>query len=184
MPIFGVTASSNQFIKLSDFESISTVTVSSPVSDITFTSIPSTYKHLQIRLIARATDATSDYNLHAQFNGDTANNYSYHFLYGNGTAAASGNSTTTPETLIGRITGANSSAGMFGVSITDILDYADTNKYKTTRSITGHDQNGSGLVFLNSSNWRSNSAITSIRIYPAAGNFAQYSSFALYGVKA
>jgi hypothetical protein len=165
------------------FFQIATTTLNVAASSITFSSIPQDYTHLQLRGIARATDATTDYNIHAQFNADTANNYSYHYLYGTGAAADTGAATSTSETLVGRITGANTSANIFGIIIIDILDYINTNKFKTVRSLTGHDQNGSGGAWLMSSNWRSTSAITSIRLYPASGNFAQYSSFALYGIK-
>jgi hypothetical protein len=82
-----------------------------------------------------------------------------------------------------RITAANSTANIFGVGISDILDYANTNKHKTIRSISGHDQNGSGFVFLFSANWRNTNAITSIKLFPAAGSFAQNSTIALYGIK-
>ena len=78
---------------------------------------------------------------------------------------------------------ANSTANCFGVAVIDILDYANTNKYKTYRSLTGGDANGSGQVLLRSSNWRSTSAVTSMTLYPGVGNFTQYSSFALYGIK-
>jgi hypothetical protein len=67
--------------------------------------------------------------------------------------------------------------------ILDILDYADTNKFKTTRSLTGFDRNGAGSVSFNSGNWRSGSAITSIRLFAGNNAFAQYSSLALYGIK-
>ena len=165
------------------FFQIATTTLNVAASSITFSSIPQTYTHLQVRGIARAADATTDYNIHAQFNTDTANNYSYHYLYGTGTAADTGASASTPETLVGRITGASSSANIFGITVIDILDYVNTNKFKTVRTLTGHDQNGSGSVWLMSSNWRSTSAINSIKLYTAYGNFAANSSFALYGIK-
>jgi hypothetical protein len=84
------------------------------------------------------------------------------------------------------MTGANSTSGMFGISVNDILDYSNTNKFKTHRCLCGHDQNGSGFIFMFSGNWRSTAAITSITIYPGdfTTTFAANSSFALYGIKA
>ena len=67
--------------------------------------------------------------------------------------------------------------------IIDILDYKDTNKYKTLRGLGGNDANGSGYVSFNSGSWRSTSAITSIKLYPDTGSFNTYSHFALYGIK-
>lgn len=153
------------------------------VSDVTFTNIPNTYAHLQIRAQLRLTLATTDDNSYIQFNSDTGNNYSTHSLYGSGSAAAATATSTTNNILAFRSSGANSSANIFGVGVFDILDYANTNKYKTTRNLTGHDQNGSGFIFFNSGLWQNTNAITSIKITPANGNFAQYSQFALYAVK-
>jgi hypothetical protein len=66
--------------------------------------------------------------------------------------------------------------------ICDVLDYANTNKFKTLRSLTGNDRNGSGSIWLDSGLWRSTSAITSIK-FTTGTAFAQYSQFALYGIK-
>jgi hypothetical protein len=184
MPIFGITASSNMTTKLSDFFQIATTTLATTTASIEFTSIPQDYTHLQIRGILRGSSASTDLNVEVQFNSDTATNYSVHGLYGTGSAAVSYADVSSTFARAARITAASSSASFFGSMVTDILDYANTNKYKTMRTITGNDQNGSGLVFMNSSNWRSTSAITSIKLYPATGSFVQYSSLALYGVKA
>jgi hypothetical protein len=67
--------------------------------------------------------------------------------------------------------------------VVDLLEYNNTNIYKTLRGLGGDDANGSGYISLNSGNWRSTSAINGIKIYPDTGNFKQYSSFALYGIK-
>jgi hypothetical protein len=77
-----------------------------------------------------------------------------------------------------------SNANIFSAHIIDILDYANTNKFKTTRTLHGYDLNGSGLIQYFSGNWRSTSAISTIRLFPGNNALAQYSSFALYGVKA
>jgi hypothetical protein len=79
------------------------------------------------------------------------------------------------------------SASIFGSGVVDILDYKNTNKNKTIRSIGGYDINGSGSGYAYTSfysgNWRSTSAVTSITFTMVAGDYAQYSSFALYGIK-
>jgi hypothetical protein len=75
-------------------------------------------------------------------------------------------------------------ANIFGENVADILDYKDTNKFKTMRVIYGLDVNGAGEVGLTSSNWRSTTAITSLVITLNTGsNFAANSSFQLYGIK-
>ena len=160
-----------------DYESIATVTVGSGgAANVEFTSIPSTYTHLQVRFMGRSTGAP---DTKMQFNGDTTTtNYRTHTVYGDGSSTAAASFANTA--YIGYIATATST---FGVGVADILDYANTNKYKTTRSLAGYDANGSGYAILYSNLWMSTSAVTSIKIYPDSGNFAQYSHFALYGIK-
>ena len=151
---------------------------------ISFTSIPSTYKHLQVRALIRGTASASAISANMQFNSDTGSNYSYHELYGNGTSAqASAGATQTRFFLHGNAPAATALASSFGVAVMDILDYANTSKYKTTRCLDGMDVNGTGgYILLDSGSWQNTNAITSIQITPSSGNFAQYSQFALYGI--
>ena len=152
-------------------------------SSITFSNIPNTYEHLQVRMIVRDTRAVTLEGFKVQFNSDTAGNYSDHALYGDGSSAAAYANTSATYMSPYAIASANATASVFGVSVIDILDYASTNKYKTIRALTGIDNNGSGAVSLTSGNWRSTSAITSIKISAQVGDLVQYSQFALYGVK-
>ena len=169
------------FPPLSAYDSIATTTVSTPVSSVIFSSIPSTYKHLQLRFLAGS--ATTNQDVFATFNGDsTSANYSLHYLYGGGSGAAAGGSTLNAGHISAGFV--DTSGTGFGVGIVDILDYADTNKYKTTRTLTGYDANGSGACILYNGLWKSTSAITSITlVINNSRNFIQYSSFALYGIK-
>ena len=181
-PILGIWASQNysRYSITGSYESIATVTVGSGGSSyIEFTSIPGTYTHLQIRGILRNTGSSSSQGK-LQLNADTGTNYSWHRLYGDGSSATAygeGNSTTLGEFIM------PNSATVFGAFVTDILDYANTNKYKTGRTLIGNDQNGSGSIILLSGSWRNTNAVTSIKISANADNFAQYSHFALYGIK-
>jgi hypothetical protein len=191
MPILGIMASAISG-NLSSYESISTVTVGSGGSaTIEFTSIPSTYKHLQVRAFAQSNRGTfgNDDCWIRVGNGsfDTGTNYGYHILSGDGSTASASAGSSTSRGYFGYAgTGVSST---FGVSIVDILDYANTNKNKTIRILNGQDQNGlvggyPGLVMLTSSLWRSTSSIDRIQIYPNSGTqFNQYSQFALYGIK-
>ena len=163
-----------------NYESISTVPVTSTVGYIEFTSIPATFKHLQIRAIAQG--ATSGSVL-ATFNSDTGANYSNHHLQGDGASVTAQGSASTTSINICRNGGISTTANIFSAFVIDILDYANTNKYKTTRALNGHDLNGSGKINFESGNWRSTSAISTIRLTQNGTGFTQYSSFALYGVK-
>ena len=167
----GVAASTTSY------ESISTVTVGGGgSSSIDFTSIPSTFKHLQIRGIGNATNN----DIRMQFNGDTGTNYSLHYVYGDGASAVAGATASTSYMAAFYVTG---TASVNGAGVFDILDYQNTSKNKTVRGLTGVDNNGSGLIILRSGAWYSTSAITSIKLYPASGSINQYSQFALYGIK-
>ena len=166
------------------YESIATVTVGSGgSSEINFTSIPSTYTHLQIRLLGRTTVANTE--LRVKFNDDTNTaNYFWHELYGTGTAAGATSQTAggTPLRTMywGGLPGASN---IFGAGVMDILDYANTNKNKVLRMLSGYDGNGSGYLHLDSGLWMSLNAITKITLYPTSTTLTQYSHFALYGIK-
>jgi hypothetical protein len=181
-PIPGIIASQiTGHLSTNSYESIATVTVpSGGQSSISFNSIPSTYKHLQIRFIARGLSGGAIYT---QFNGDTATNYSAHNLNGDGATAAAQSQTSTNTPLIIRNGGISTTANIFTAGIVDILDYANTSKNKTLRSLSGQDLNGSGLIELASNAWYITSAITSITMTQNGTGFAQFSSFALYGIK-
>jgi len=184
MPILGITASSITGSVQTSYQSISTVTVSSSVSSITFSAIPATFTHLQIRAFCKAT--TNDSNvgsIFGRFNSDTGSNYARHFLNGSGTVVAAGASVSQTSMFFGTGVNANQTS-VFTANVIDILDYANTNKYKTTRSLSGVDVNAAGgFVQFMSGLWMNTAAVTSITILPAADDFAQYSSFALYGIK-
>ena len=168
------------------FFQIATTTVgATSVADVTFSSIPADYTHLQIRCITRSNDANNyAQNLNIRFNSDTASNYSRHGIEGDG-AAVYAFSTLSTYTVGGIVTGNGQGANIFSSNIIDIYDYANTNKFKTTRALCGNDANSAtGQILFQSGNWRSTNAITSIRLYSAVGNLIQYSRFDLYGVKA
>jgi hypothetical protein len=163
------------------YESIQTVTVGSGgQATASFTSIPGTYKHLQIRMFANSSGAD---NANVTFNSDTGNNYTRHRLAGSGVAASSSGGASLPGWYVFSTAGFPSASSYFGASTIDILDYVDTNKYTTGRAFSGQDTNGNGGVEITSGLWLNTAAITRIDITAFGGSWAQYSSFALYGIK-
>lgn len=182
--ILGIVASGNYPRVTNSYESISTVTVGAGgTSSISFSSIPSTFKHLQVRAFYQNNQNNSsvDY-MQLRLNSDTGNNYVTHRLRGNGTTASA--STTAATNYAFTTFSVQGVADIYGAAIIDILDYANTNKYKTVRTLAGFDRNGAGDIGLNSNLWLSTSAITQIDLSTQTGNLNQYSSFALYGIKA
>ena len=190
-PILGIYASQisgHLFAPSGAYDSIATTTVGAGgTSTITFSSIPSTYTHLQVRLIARSAYGSVSEAIRLRFNGDTAtSSYSDHLVFGDGASVSTDYDVQSVSGInVHRIPAATSTASVFGGIVIDLLDYANTNKYKTLRSLGGWDANGSGRIILNSGLWgNSGSAISSITIVTSTGNnFAEYSSFALYGIK-
>ena len=187
-PILGIYASqiSGHLYTPSGFESIATTTVGSGgTSTITFSAIPSAYTHLQIRFLARTARANQEDNIQLRFNSDSGGNYAAHVLYGDGATAGSfsdGTSITFNTRSV--VAAASSTSGIFGSGVIDILDYTNTSKNTTVRSLNGYDNNGSGQVRLSSGLWMNTAAVTSITIVSAnAANISEYSSFALYGIK-
>ena len=182
MPMLGIMASAisgNLWAPAGAYESISSTTLSASASSITFSGIPATYTHLQIRALGMFTGTVGVGNI--AFNGDNASgNYSYHYLLGDGSSACAAAGVSQNQ---GRFTAAAGTTPSYPtVMVMDILDYANTNKYKTSKHLFAWDGNGSGYVEFDSNSWRSTNAITSITFTPA-NSFNTYSSFALYGVK-
>jgi hypothetical protein len=184
-PILGIIASQNYPRITTSYESIATVSVGSGgAANVEFTSIPASYTHLEIRYIVRADVADFDSALLMRFNNDTASNYSWHILRGSGSVIYVDAGANSSNPLVASQVGDSSTASVFGGGTVNVLDYANTNKYKTSRALGGFDANGSGYIQITSQNWRSTSAITSIKFAFSTGSgFKQYSSFALYGIK-
>jgi hypothetical protein len=164
------------------YESIATVTVSTATNTVTFSSIPSTYKHLQIRGIAKTNSGNFYDSPIIRFNSDTGSNYSYHYLDGYNSGISSAGAASQTSIQIYYIGGGTAST--FGAVVYDILDYANVNKYKTLRSLSGIDANTSGgAINFASGSWRNTAAIDTISIATVTNTMQQYSSFALYGIK-
>ena len=180
-PILGIWASQNytRYQLPTSYDSIATATPSG-TGTVTFSSIPSTYTHLQIRGIFSASVASR--NVVIRFNSDTGTNYAWHELIGNGTTASA--SAGTSSTVMYVASAANTTSNLNPCAfIIDILDYANTSKYKTIRTLDGADINGSGNIALDSGLWMNTSAITSISVNLNSGNYQTGSHIALYGIK-
>jgi len=166
-------------------DALGVVVLSASASSIDFLSIPQTYSHLQIRYLAQSSNsATAADNLAFRFNSDTGANYTRHYLDGSGSSATAGSNTGVTQVYATCSQTSATYPSNFGVGILDILDYTNTNKYTTTRALSGVDFNATGgAVQLTSGLWLNTAAITSINIRALAGNLTQYSSFSLYGIK-
>jgi hypothetical protein len=173
----------------SAFDSLGTVVLSANSTTVTFSNIPQTYAHLQVRYVTRTSTTNSgswsSMVFSTSFNSG-ATGYNNHILYGDGSQGLSTYEGLTNRINFGTTSGNGALANSFGSGVFEILDYTNTSKFKTVRFLDGFDNNGSGLVALRSGLWQSSSAISSITFGPE--NFAGLSyltgtSFSLYGIK-
>ena len=156
--------------------------LTSTASTITFSSIPQTYKHLQLRVTARSDNAAEFTSLTLRCNGVSTASYSYHELYGvgSGTPTSTGNSAATAYSW-GWQSGANAPAGVFSGSIMDILDYSNTTTNKTMRTLNGMYGSSFYRTYFTSGVFLSTAAISSLTIATGSGSFQIGSRFSLYG---
>jgi hypothetical protein len=163
------------------YDAIASTTLSTATASITFSGIPSTYNHLQLRVVCGSASGTS--YLVMKINGDsTAANYSSHYLvgFGSGTPVYGG-----AGSRIGDLGVVPTSATTFTGSIIDGLDYSSIYKYKTFRMLSGYDSGSAGNLGFTSMAWlNSSTAISSITFtLDNSANFVANSSFALYGIR-
>lgn len=170
------------------FELITTAYGTGSSGTISFSSLStyaSTYKHLQIRMVARDTSGTTDNSgIVLRFNSDTGSNYARHRLRGDGSTATS--SASTSQTSINVFTaavGGGATANAYGVAVIDLLDPFSSSKYKTTKALTGFQVSAGAAIELDSGLWMSTSSLTDISIATSSGNWTTATRVSLYGIK-
>jgi hypothetical protein len=167
-----------------DYELIATEILTSSQSSITFSNLgdyASTYKHLQIRLMARSSHSVGQEVIDLRFNSDSTSNYALHRLTGNGSNVSSAGVGNQFGAYAGLIPGSTATANAFGAAVTDILDPFSTTKNKTTRTMAG--QPAGNEISMYSGAWFNLSSVTSITMLLSTGNFITGSRFSLYGIK-
>ena len=162
------------------YTKIASVTVGAGgASSIDFTSIPSTYTDLCIKISGRSTSTSTGSTI--TFNGSSSS-YTNKRLYGDGSAPASDSAITTgiSNTFIDD---SGFTATTFGNGEIYIPNYASSN-YKSV-SVDGVTENNAttALMMLTAGLWSNTAAINQVTITPALGNFTQYSTATLYGIK-
>jgi hypothetical protein len=183
------SASSNSITPAAQgsYESIQTIYLSSgPQTTLSFSSIPSTFTHLQLRGNLKS-QRTSDYqsSLLLRFNNDTSNNYIYGRWQGkNGTAngfIAAG----SPYLYWYNACTTNTGPDTFAPSILDIYNYTSTSIYKTVQAINGCSySNTDSTANKLYGAWATTNAINTITISTDDGSqFSRYSRWSLYGIK-
>ena len=162
------------------FELIASSTVGSGgAASIDFTSIPSTYTDLQVVASIRG---AGSYELWGTINSSSSG-YTNRFVYGTGSATASGTYQTT-VLYLGEVEYSTQTASTFSSHSIYIPNYANTSYAKSLSTESVQENNATAsYAYMVASLWNNTSAITSFTIKPSSGTFAQYSTAYLYGVK-
>lgn len=158
---------------------IASTTVESPVTSVTFSSIPSGYTDLLIKVSARSNRAALDEGLNIKFNGSSSN-FTVRYLEGNGSSVSSG---TGSYGAVGSIPSANTTSNVFNNNDIYIPNYNSSN-YKSISADSVEENNATATYAdFYSTLWSNTAAITSIDLVPGSGNsFVTNSTFTLYGV--
>jgi hypothetical protein len=162
---------------------ISTVTVGSSVASMSFTGIPQTYTDLLIKVSARSDKSFgSATDITLKFNGSSSG-YSDRLLYGTGSAAASASGSYTDQAYATNITQSTVTASTFSSNEIYIPNYTSANN--KSLSVDGVTENNATLAYgiLAATLWSNTAPITSITIQAISGNFVQYSTATLYGIR-
>jgi hypothetical protein len=158
---------------------ISSVTVGSGgASSIDFTSIPSTYTDLVLKLSARGDNGI--WGILLGFNGSSSS-FTNKFLEGNGSSASS----SSLAQFIGEEDATAHTANTFGNLEVYVPNYTSSN-YKSFSSDYVEENNATQAYSGFTANlWSNTAAINRITltIYGSSRNFSQYSTAYLYGVK-
>lgn len=191
---FWAAAGGGAVLPADAFELISTTLLSSTTSSVTFSSIPQTYKHLQIRWTGRnnvswGSDGGSTVYW-MQVNGSSSAVYSTHNLRGEYSSVSSAsNSSLTYSRFLGSLANAFSPSNAFTGGVVDILDYTNSSTNKTLKSMAGYVSGSPeyGGLHVASSAFNTTGAVTSLTVgagnTPGSYNFISGSRFSLYGIK-
>lgn len=161
------------------YKLISSTTVGSGgASNVEFTSIPGTFDDLILKWSARGTDGTFWADL--SFNGSTSN-FTRIWIQGEGTGVGSASASQTDTTIMSQ--GSGTTASTFSSGELYIPNYASSNNKSVSVDLVSEDNATVAYSRFQAILWSNSAAITSIKTTRGSGNFAQYSTFYLYGIK-
>lgn len=152
---------------------LATVTLGATATDVSFSSIPGTYRDLVFVMTGSSTLATDVTML---INNDSSNIYTSVRMLGDGVNTASSTTSGTSGTWL-RFSGTT----VIGSNIVQFMDYAQTNKHKTLLIRT---DNSNSLTAARAARFGTTNAITSFKVTSDTGLFSIGSTFSLYGVAA
>jgi|688.fasta_scaffold348767_3 hypothetical protein len=169
--------------KTATYSLIASTTGTGSSGTITFSSIPGTFTDLVVVAFAKSSLTTTT-QVQLTFNSDTATNYSWTRLLGDGSAASSARGSTQSYVEVGYIAG-NTGSPSPDLFTLNIQDYSNTTTFKTFLSRWGSMNAANQYVAAVTGLWRKTpEAITSLTLTANSANFATTSTFKLYGIQA
>lgn len=163
---------------------IASNTLSTSAASVTFSSIPGTYTDLIVKWSARSDRSATNETMRLRLNSDTAGNYSWTLVSGNGATASSGQNFGASYDSMGNINAATSTSNTFANGEVYIPNYAGSAKKAMSSFNAWEDNATTAQIFANALLWQGTAAITSVQFSPITGpNFVSGSSFWLYGLK-
>ena len=169
-------------------EAIATTYLEADAASVTFSSIPQTYEHLQLRVSVRSNAAANSWaRLYVQLGDgsvDTGSNYSHHSMMGDTSSTSvnygSGEVNVDYKQMVDTVGGSPSTG--YGNIVLDLMDYVNTNKNTTMAGVFGTASSDSPVVGFGSGLWDNTAAVDTIKLAPSAGSFSRGSEFTLYGL--
>jgi hypothetical protein len=166
---------------MATFTKIASVSVGAGgASTINFTSIPTTYTDLCIKLSGRSARAAQQAdNLFITFNSTTTD-YSMRTMQGNGTTGSSSSYATRYASFA--VNAAGSTASTFSSHEIYIPNYANGNyKPYSVDNVSENNASNAQADFV-AGLWYNTAAITSIELKPEVSTWVQYTTAILYGI--
>jgi hypothetical protein len=161
------------------FELIASSTVGSGgAATIDFTSIPSTYTDLVLKISGRLNYAATAVGLQFGFNGQAAGTS----ITGK-TIQGSGSGVVSYSAWQPNIDAASATANTFASVDIYIPNYTSSNNKSASSDSVQEDNTTTAYAEMHAALWSNTSAINRITITPNSGSFVQYSTAYLYGVK-
>ena len=169
----------------SDEDILAEEVLTSSQASVTFSSLDTLaagYQHLQIRMTTRTDLSGAEDSFFINFNDDFSSNYSWHFMFGNGSSVNVGQNSSTTGIYPFAVSGNTQASGSFGAHIIDIVDAFESTKNTTIRALAGY-AGGTNRIALASGMWNNTSSIQSLALDPSSSNWTTGSRFTLIGLK-
>jgi hypothetical protein len=163
---------------------ISSNVLGSSATSVTFSSIPSTYTDLVVLWSVRSDSSAVSDTMKLRINSDSAGNYSWVYLLGNGSAGSSSENSALNYISLGAADAATATTNTFANGELYIPNYLSSTKKQMSTINVQENNTTSAQIWSLASLWEGTAAITSLQLFPTTGpNFIAGSSFYLYGIK-